>query len=46
MLEWISGRFNEITSKLAREENEDGNVTLSVLGIGSGDGMLLIPDRL
>ncbi|KAJ8027740.1 Carnosine N-methyltransferase 2 [Holothuria leucospilota] len=41
MLEWISDRFDaEITSKLLKKENEDGNVTLSVLGIGSGDGKL------
>lgn len=40
ILEWISDRFeDEIVSNLLGTEDETGNVTLSVLGIGSGDGM-------
>lgn len=39
ILEWISDRFeDEIVSHLLGTEVEIGNVTLSVLGIGSGDG--------
>ncbi|KAJ8028158.1 Histamine N-methyltransferase A [Holothuria leucospilota] len=39
ILEWISDRFeDEIVSHLLGAEVKTGNVTLSVLGIGSGDG--------
>lgn len=43
IFKWVSERFEEeITSQLVKKENENRSGTLSVLGIGSGDGMLLV----
>lgn len=41
IFDWISDRFDEeITSQLVTTELGDGNKTLRVLGIGSGDGIV------